>query len=384
MRKYGTLMLLAAAGLAACTQDPTGAPSGQRPQFSEISAAAEGNVYTESNAASGNAVLIFARDAGGALSMTGMVATNGNGTGAGLGSQGAVTLSGDGNWLFAVNAGSNTVSVFARATDGSLTLTDTEPTRGRIPISVTSTGTPSGQLVAVVNQGTDGGNVAGFQLTAQGDLIPSGSPQSLGPGMAGPAQVSFVRDRIVAVTEKAANRIVTYRVDNTGALAPGVLNASDGTTPFGFMVDHRGHMVVSNAVGGAPGAGSLTSYSIDKNGIASVVSSQVANFQAAPCWVVITRDRRFAYTTNTGSNTTTGYALGPNTELTLLNANGVTANDSGTPIDAALSVAGGEFLYVLNSSAHAIDAFTVEANGSLTPLTGVTGLPAAAVGLAAW
>ena len=40
-------------------------------------------------------------------------ATGGNGTGANLGSQGAVALSDDGKLLFAVNAGSNSISEFA-------------------------------------------------------------------------------------------------------------------------------------------------------------------------------------------------------------------------------------------------------------------------------
>src|SRR5262245_46438928 len=52
-----------------------------------------GAVYTQSNSASGNAVIVFGRSADGSLSAAGSFATLGNGTGAGLGSQGSVTLS---------------------------------------------------------------------------------------------------------------------------------------------------------------------------------------------------------------------------------------------------------------------------------------------------
>src|SRR5437667_8643792 len=95
-----------------------------------------GAVYTLTNASSGNAVLVFARDAEGGLSPAGWFATGGLGTGVGLGNQGALALSPDNRWLFAVNPGSDDVSVFA-VTDSGLQLTDRLPSGGRHPISVT-------------------------------------------------------------------------------------------------------------------------------------------------------------------------------------------------------------------------------------------------------
>src|SRR5262245_33731875 len=95
--------------------------------FSTASAAHDdhrgGAVYTMSNAASANHILVFDRQADGALSPAGSVATGGKGTGAGLGSQGGVVLTDDGDWLLAVNAGSDSVSVFAVGQQG-LRLTD--------------------------------------------------------------------------------------------------------------------------------------------------------------------------------------------------------------------------------------------------------------------
>src|SRR5580700_10668214 len=63
-----------------------------------------------------------------------------------LSSQGSLSLSQDKNWLFAVNAGSGTLSVF-RLVDSSLILTDQVATEGAEPVSVSQ----NGNLVYVLN-----------------------------------------------------------------------------------------------------------------------------------------------------------------------------------------------------------------------------------------
>ena len=79
-----------------------------------------GAVYSETNAAAGNSVVAFARAANGALGEANYYPTGGAGTGAGLGSQGAVAVTDDGRWVIAVNAGSNDVSVFEVTEGGGL------------------------------------------------------------------------------------------------------------------------------------------------------------------------------------------------------------------------------------------------------------------------
>ena len=63
-----------------------------------------GVVFTSSNDQSGNELLVYARCRNGTLTLHSHAAMGGQGTGAGLGSQGAVTLSGDGRYVFGVNA----------------------------------------------------------------------------------------------------------------------------------------------------------------------------------------------------------------------------------------------------------------------------------------
>lgn len=71
-----------------------------------------GKLFISTNAPAGNEVLIYARSSGGPAALVDRVSTHGLSTGGGLGSQGAVTLSGNGRWLFVVNAASNSISTF--------------------------------------------------------------------------------------------------------------------------------------------------------------------------------------------------------------------------------------------------------------------------------
>jgi 6-phosphogluconolactonase (cycloisomerase 2 family) len=71
-----------------------------------------GYVYTESNDAGTNRILIYKQGFDGRLTPQGSVASGGAGTGNLFGSQGALVLDDKHAWLYAVNAGSNSVSSF--------------------------------------------------------------------------------------------------------------------------------------------------------------------------------------------------------------------------------------------------------------------------------
>ena len=177
----------------------------------------DGAVYTLTNSASGNAVAVFERDRDGSLTARGTVATGGNGTGAGLGSQGALIL--DGNRLLAVNAGSNSLSLLHVDRRGKVRLADVDPSGGVRPISVTV----HGKFVYVLNAGdaTTPANIRGF-LALWGKLVPlPGSTRPLSAAAPDPAQVEFSPNgRHLVVTEKATNMIVTYEVRRGFASGP--------------------------------------------------------------------------------------------------------------------------------------------------------------------
>ena len=82
------------------------------PLSSALAADPIGKLYTMSNATAGNEILVYSRLADGSLLPIDHIVTYGLGTGTGLGNQSALTLSGDGALLFAVNAGNNSISSF--------------------------------------------------------------------------------------------------------------------------------------------------------------------------------------------------------------------------------------------------------------------------------
>jgi 6-phosphogluconolactonase (cycloisomerase 2 family) len=338
----------------------------------------KGAVYTLTNAASGNAVAVFDRAGDGSLTAAGTVATGGNGTGAGLGSQGAIVL--DGDRLLAVNAGSNSLSLLHVDGRGNVSLADVEPSGGIGPISVTV----HGKVVYVVNQGdaTHAANIHGF-VALWGNLVPlSGSSRPLSTAAPGPAQIEFSPDgRFLAVTEKATNLIVTFKVRHGYAGAPNA-QPSAGVTPFGFAFDRKGRLIVSEAYGGAPDASVLSSYDLAGNGTITPITANVATTETAACWVVVTKNGRYTYTTNTGSNSISGYRIAKDGALTLLDADGKTATTGAGPLDLALA-RNSKLLYSLNSGVPEIQGFAVNGDGSLDPLGSIAGLPAGTTGLAA-
>ncbi len=113
-----------------------------------------------------------------------------------------------------------------------------------------------------------------------------------------------------------------------------------------------------------------------------MISPALGDTQTAACWVVVTQNGRFAYTSNTGTGTISSYAVSDGGNLTLLNVAAASTGNGSTPIDMALSN-NSRFLYVRNGGNGTISGFRVGADGSLTPVTSATGVPAGAQGIAA-
>ncbi len=326
-------------------------------------------VYTLTNQAAGNAIAVFDRAPNGTLTPAGSVLTGGTGTGATLGSQGALAL--DGKNLVAVNAGSNTVTLL-RVDGHGPALRDLELSGGATPISATV----SGKLVYVLNAGnaTTPANITGFTIWHH-RLVPlAGSSRPLSTAAPGPAQIQFSPDgRTLAVTEKTTNKIDTYAIGFGGYASGPVVSPSAGATPFGFDFGNKGRLVVSEAV-----ASQLTSYAVAGNGAATAINS-VPDGQGAACWVAVSDNGKWAYTANASTGSISGYTIASNGSLSLAAA--VAAMIPG-PLDLAFAD-GSKFLYALSNGAHRIDAFRVNGNGSLTFLGSTPPLPAGTVSVAA-
>jgi 6-phosphogluconolactonase len=339
-----------------------------------VGAGRPGAVYTLSNSASGNEVLAYTRAADGSLTNLQSTPTGGTGTGAGLGSQGAINVSGEDRLLFAVDAGSNDIASL-RITPRGLRALATTPSGGERPISITR----YGRMLFVLNAGGDGG-IAGFHIGGNGRLSPiAGSTKGLGGTGTNPAQLSFTPDGAhLVVTEKATNAIAVYNVNADGTVSDPNVQPSAGATPFGFAFGRSNTLIVSEAA-----LSSASSYRIMDDGMLDVISSAVPTLQRAACWVAVPLGGEFAYTTNAASNTLSGFRVAEDGSISLIDSDGITATADGTPIDAAFDLSG-TFLYVLNGGAHTLNVYQRDAAGHLTALTGVSGLPAGGVGLAAF
>jgi 6-phosphogluconolactonase len=355
--------LLTAAALVSIT--PTAAAQGD-----------SGAVYVLTNQHA-NSVLVYARADDGALTLSGSFLTGGMGAGTGgdpLGSQGSLVLGSMHQLLFAVNAGSNDVSVF-RVSGLSLQLMDRVLSGGTMPVSLAV----KGSLLYVLNAGGTP-NIQGFLVNPCGHLVHlagSGRPLAGGAGSA-PAQVSFTPDGdVLMVTEKNTNQIDTWTVDDEGFAQDRTVTNSSGGTPFGFAFADRDFAIVSEA---EPSA--LSSYAVGDDGHLILITGTLSDGQKANCWVVVTKNRRYALTTNTGSGNISSYLVSQDGSLTLLDAVAANTGTGTAPIDMALSD-DSRFLYVREATKGVVDGFRVESNGNLIPVNSAPGVPAGAQGVAA-
>ncbi len=239
-----------------------------------LAAGDAGAVYTITNAISGNQVLIFKRAADGSLTSAGAVATGGNGNGPviGLHSQGSVMLSQDNRWLFVVNAGSNSISSFSVSPSG-LTLADTKPSGGSLPVSLAV----HGNLLYVLDQGSD--NILGFSVGVRGQLtsIP-GSARALSHTGAAAAEIAFSPDgRTLVVTQKNTQTIDTFEISDDGAAGPAKAHPSNGAVPYGFAFDNLGRSYVTEA-----GPAAASSYAVGRDGSLTSISASVPTDGNAP------------------------------------------------------------------------------------------------------
>jgi hypothetical protein len=358
-----TLFALTAAGVTASAATASAAPSSRETSV-------VGHVYVNDNSAGANAVAGFDRHADGSLTPIpgSPFATGGAGTGAGIGSQGALQESADGRYLLAVDAGSNDISVLRIKPDGSLDRVSggTVPSNGNEPVSVAV----SGELVYVANAGNGASNYTGFTLNPGGHLRPlADSTVSLPDGSA-PGDVLFNgTGRNLVGARIGSSLIDSFAVDGSGRLtaAAGSPFAAQGPGPFGseFRPTNPSQLFVSNAHGG-PGAGSVSAFSVAADGtLSSIGASPFADLQTAPCWVEISHDGRFLFTVNTGSNSISRYSIAAGGSLELLGSTTLATPGAGA-FDARLAPDGGT-LFTVDDGARAISGFAVS-GGALSEL----------------
>jgi 6-phosphogluconolactonase (cycloisomerase 2 family) len=333
------------------------------------------SAFIQTNAASGNTVLAYHRSANGSLTPAGVYPTGGLGASTAgapsdpLASQGSLVADRRRGLLLGVNAGSDTVSVF-RVRGTALRLTQVLSSGGDFPVSLAV----SANRAYVVNAGGSGSvstyRIDGGHLDAiRGSTRSLGLPEAASPPffLSSPAQIGVSPDgRALVVTTKINGFTEVFPLDRRGVPADQPVRTATGPVPFPFLFDRSGRLVLADA------SGQAGTWRIDPDGGLTLLSAAAANQQAATCW--LTAAGGYFYATNTGSDSITGYRAGVDGSLSLLDASGVTATTDAGPIDIAASV-DGSFVYELNGNAGTAGIYAVAADGSLTRVGRLTGLP---------
>jgi 6-phosphogluconolactonase (cycloisomerase 2 family) len=350
---FGTALMLAVPGIAAASDGRSG------------------YVYTETNAAAGNAIIAYSQARDGSLTWVGTFPTAGLGTGSGLATQGEVILAGGGKWLLAVNAGSNDISTFRVGDDGHLKLTDRAGADGTDPVSLTA----HDGLVYVLDAGGSG-NIAGFRIDDGNLHHIGGSVQALSGAATNPAEVAFSSNgRFVVVTERATSLIDTYTIDSAGRAGGLNTTASSGPVPYGFAFDLRNHPIVSEAANSA-----LSSYRLSSAG-ATAISASVPTGGIAACWVTVSPNGRWAFDSNAHGGTISSFEVHSNGSISLKLSIAANTGAGSAPLDLQVS-SNGRFLYANEAGSHMIGGYRLGAGGTLVAVPGGPVLPASASGIA--
>lgn len=228
-------------------------------------------------------------------------------------------VSSDGNFLLAVNSGSNTIAVFTIKANGALEPVAGSPfsSGGQTPVSIDV----SGNLVFVVNKSQDplkstpqAPNYSTFTIDASGKLTPvSGAKFETAPGSS-PANALVSRDGrflfgtdfLGAMLAPPVGTLRSFNIGNTGALTP------VAGTPYvvpgmdGAALGLWQHPAANVLYVGNPLQGMVNVYAINATSGALTLQSSVAAGKAA-CWIRTTKDGSRMYVLNSGDNSVTVY-----------------------------------------------------------------------------
>jgi hypothetical protein len=338
--------------------------------------------------------MVYQRAWNGTLTLAGTYSTGGMGgvasgaTADPLASQGSLAGADHGRVLLAVNAGSNTVSLF-RVRGDRLWLKQVIAAGGTFPVSIAV----HRNLVYVLNAGvtpvtTPGASsVQGFWLRGDHLWPIRGSSRAVGPTittqpfyLASPGMVGFSPDgaRLVVATKFSGSLIDVFRVGHWGMLsATPMANPTAPTAahvPFAFVFDPWGRLVVVQV-----GDSGISSYAFKPdNSLAFIgAANDTKDAVAASCW--ISRAGHYYFVSNAGSANVSIYGLNAAGMPSLVGAMPTTAAAGTTD---SVTTADGRFLYVECGGAGVVLAYRIHGDGGLSLIQTVTGLPVPFEGIA--
>lgn len=275
-----------------------------------------GLVYVESNtpAPEGNSILAFRRDDAGNLSpVPGSPFATG---GAGVGNMDLVSgqrdsdqnlvLSSDGTRLFAVNSGSNDVSVFNILSDGGLVPVQGSPfpSNGFNPVSVGL----AGNYLYVAHKGVEGGlpSYTGLLVSADGRLAPVFGATIEVPVGSSPSQALVAGGgSFLMGADFGSGLLQSFDILADGALAQHTPQSLPvDSVPLGLQEHPNQPLIYVGFVS----TNELGVYSYDDAGDLTFLRA-VENSGRAICWIALNSAGTCLYTSNTGDNSISSYNL---------------------------------------------------------------------------
>ena len=378
-----------------------------------------------------NSIVAYGRNQDGSLTNIGTVPTGGDGGdfdgGEGLDpliSAYALTKSDDNRFLFAANAGSNTITAFTISEDYTITVSDEQATNGVGPNSIAY----RNGLVYVANIDADGsfngepdqeGNLYGYWVDDDGKFTPiAGSTRNLENR---PSAIQFSPDGSwLAVTSINAgsatlasgseDELVIYAVNNDGTLSNAPVGAATSTlrgntesrnlpSAIGFQIVGDNYVVVTEArefqPDGMPPAftalqsGSISTWQIQASGALQPISMDVPSGDRATesgrtaCWLDFNNAGDVFFVSNALEAGLASFSFN-NGEVQLLDETAAVGTGAGTttnPSEAFDRTEGWIDLWISDDGRHLYQLFGLDGtigvyqiNGSsLTPVQEVSG-----------
>ena len=419
-----------AAGMLAVRQK---APTSSQSRMSNVTSMSHprgGHLYMQTNETR-NAVVHYRWSASGTLTEAERVVTGGAGSGVlspiyhisrpnDFEGAGSVILTPDRRFLFATNAGDNSVSSFAVSEDGELTLVDTKRTgNGTSGGAKSLVYAPSSRTLFVVHTfGPD--HIRLMSVDSEGNLTPRSERYTVGtkdwprrvPTMAvlSPDAKFLIlgttfdelptaknpdgslilwiprRDgklHVIASNAPDPDGLVTFPVNGDGTLGKPSLHDAGGASPFylAFLHDRPDTFVVGYAVSDAVSMGK-----IDADGKMSIGPLVKINTSSgAPselCWLAVSPDDRFVFTTDFGYSYISSFRIDGNglsiaKDPASLKVPGdgtfraINGSVSSGPSDSWVSP-DGAFFYQIYGNTSKLVGYAIKPDGSLDEVASVT------------
>jgi hypothetical protein len=396
----------------------------------EHAMSADGHIYLQTNQVR-NVVIHYARAAGGTITEVERVPTGGAGSGIykpisgqesapnAFESAGSVILTQDKRFLFATNGGDNSVSSFAVADDGKLTLLDVKRTGNIVtgrsgtakslayaPESATlfvlhSFGPDHVRLMSVDEDGKLTARPEGYTVNTMDKplrvstmvvLSPDRRFLVVGTTFDEPAKTNPDGSPIlwaerpdgtkysVASNAPDPDGIVVFPVKKDGSLGEGVFQDGGSGSPFypAFLHHRPDTFVIGYAVGDGIGLATLD----DRGRIATgpvVKIDTSAGLPSELCWLAVSPDDKWVFATNFGYSNISSFridgdviSVAHDSACPKVPGDGTFRALNGTvssgPSDSLLSP-DGSYLYQIYANASKLVGYAVQEDGSLSEIT---------------